>query len=791
MAIVINVPTVDQSAGNMQPFSPGEAPAPVQNYTPQQIAKLGDESMKLGSAMVTIGDKIQDDYDDAVVKKMDVEFATRAQKMFYDPQGGYLYTKGQDATSRAGATTDGLGKLRAEFEAKLENDTQRRMFARVADRHMLTWNGQIMSHSVTETRNFKAKETEARAGQYSDMAIANGDSYALRDANGAPTGPFHQYLGTALTEAKERARMDGIPEGSAQYRQLVQGVTNYVYSGVISKLAIDNKFTDAKSLLEEKVNSGEIDGKTAKSLNATIDSGYRKQRGVEAGDMIMRGEYVSPGRVGEVEFGAPMGQMPAPSSHFGPRVAPTRGASTNHNGVDYPAPIGTPVYASADGKVEAAKTGNTGYGNMVMLNHGGRVTTGYAHLDRFVVSAGEEVKKGQIIGYVGNSGTSTGPHLHYMMTNERGEKIDPSAVSRTDVASDGRGGPLPAAASTAAGAPAAGTENRAAVAAVAAGSAMRADPPGVPAPTQAAVVPAPGMVAGAPGSVAPADPNAPPSAVIPATPTLAQMLASADTIVDPDERANARAHIKQKYDERIATEASDYAAVTQKAMDIAYAKPGGWRDIPPDLWGKLKPKQQAEMRQRPTSDDEDTVLFLNNNPQEWTPGNIEKYRGLLSAGRYQTYSQQGAKPYGDRSSAIDAEVFKAGLEEAGLFKWVSPKSKSEKEAVIELRDKYQTIMVAEAGARRRDLTLEEKGVLLRQLLKPVKAQFTREGFMKEVLGPTGTEEVRAFQALQKPGKTIIVPGDVKEKIRKDLESRGIQYNDSTILNAYLAMKDAK
>jgi len=138
MAIVINMPTVDQAAGGMQPFSPGEAVAPVQNFTPQQISKVGEEELKLGNAMVTIGDKIQDDYDDAVVKKLDVEFATKAQKIFHDPQGGYMYSKGQDATSRAGATVDTLAGLRKEFEGKLENDTQRRMFARVADRHMLT-----------------------------------------------------------------------------------------------------------------------------------------------------------------------------------------------------------------------------------------------------------------------------------------------------------------------------------------------------------------------------------------------------------------------------------------------------------------------------------------------------------------------------------------------------------------------------------------------------------------------------------------------------------------------------
>jgi murein DD-endopeptidase MepM/ murein hydrolase activator NlpD len=85
-----------------------------------------------------------------------------------------------------------------------------------------------------------------------------------------------------------------------------------------------------------------------------------------------------------------------------------------HNGVDYAAPTGTPVKAAGDGRVTFAGQ-NGGYGNVVVLEHGGRITTLYAHLSRFAPSMrnGHRVKQGEIIGYVGSTGAATGPHLHY------------------------------------------------------------------------------------------------------------------------------------------------------------------------------------------------------------------------------------------------------------------------------------------------------------------------------------------------------------------------------------------
>lgn len=96
-----------------------------------------------------------------------------------------------------------------------------------------------------------------------------------------------------------------------------------------------------------------------------------------------------------------------------PSDTPQWGTYADHWGLDIQAGMGTPVFASADGIVVNAKFVGT-WGNYVRINHGSLgVQTGYAHLSRFAVSEGDHVRKGQVIGYVGSTGNSTGPHLHY------------------------------------------------------------------------------------------------------------------------------------------------------------------------------------------------------------------------------------------------------------------------------------------------------------------------------------------------------------------------------------------
>jgi murein DD-endopeptidase MepM/ murein hydrolase activator NlpD len=117
------------------------------------------------------------------------------------------------------------------------------------------------------------------------------------------------------------------------------------------------------------------------------------------------------------------------TSGFGSRSDPFTRSLAMHTGIDFRAPTGTPVRATAPGKVvEASHVG--GYGNMVEIDHGNGLTTRYAHLSSMDVDVGEAVTKGAIIGRVGSTGRSTGPHLHYE-TRMDGDAMDPQRFMRT------------------------------------------------------------------------------------------------------------------------------------------------------------------------------------------------------------------------------------------------------------------------------------------------------------------------------------------------------------------------
>jgi murein DD-endopeptidase MepM/ murein hydrolase activator NlpD len=112
------------------------------------------------------------------------------------------------------------------------------------------------------------------------------------------------------------------------------------------------------------------------------------------------------------------------SSNFGIRTHPVTGAQGQfHNGIDIAAPIGTAVVAPQRGEVLSIYETGTG-GKQLIIQHE-EYRTGYAHLNRIFVQVGEEVMQGETIAEVGNTGASTGPHLHFTVTNSAGNKVDP------------------------------------------------------------------------------------------------------------------------------------------------------------------------------------------------------------------------------------------------------------------------------------------------------------------------------------------------------------------------------
>lgn len=116
------------------------------------------------------------------------------------------------------------------------------------------------------------------------------------------------------------------------------------------------------------------------------------------------------------------------SSGFGMRHHPVLGYNKMHKGLDFAAPTGTPIYAAGDGTVEKAGR-NGGYGNYVRIRHNSDLKTAYAHMSKFAkgMSAGKRVKQGEVIGYIGTTGRSTGPHLHYEV-HLKGTQVNPNSV---------------------------------------------------------------------------------------------------------------------------------------------------------------------------------------------------------------------------------------------------------------------------------------------------------------------------------------------------------------------------
>jgi murein DD-endopeptidase MepM/ murein hydrolase activator NlpD len=166
-----------------------------------------------------------------------------------------------------------------------------------------------------------------------------------------------------------------------------------------------------------------------KLLYAAVHRADRKMVEMMSWEKDGRLQWFDPKGVGEQR-----GELARPvnakiSSGFGLRRHPILGYRRMHSGLDFSAGYGAPIYAATDGRVTyAGRKG--GYGKFVKLKHAGSLATGYAHMSRIAVRSGQRVRRGQIIGYVGSTGLSTGPHLHYELYRN-GRAINPQSVRFT------------------------------------------------------------------------------------------------------------------------------------------------------------------------------------------------------------------------------------------------------------------------------------------------------------------------------------------------------------------------
>ena len=123
------------------------------------------------------------------------------------------------------------------------------------------------------------------------------------------------------------------------------------------------------------------------------------------------------------------------TSGYGYRIHPIYKTRKMHYGMDYSAKVGTEIYATGDGVISKVKRNKRGYGNYVKINHGFGYETLYAHMSKYIVKKGQKVKRGEVIGYVGNTGISTAPHLHYEVRKDN-KKINPINFYFNDLTPD-------------------------------------------------------------------------------------------------------------------------------------------------------------------------------------------------------------------------------------------------------------------------------------------------------------------------------------------------------------------
>ena len=123
------------------------------------------------------------------------------------------------------------------------------------------------------------------------------------------------------------------------------------------------------------------------------------------------------------------------ASGYGYRIHPIYKTRKMHAGMDFSAKTGTEIYATGNGTINKVRRSKKGYGNYVEINHGYGYKTLYAHMSKLIVKQGQKVKRGELIGYVGNTGTSVAPHLHYEVI-KNGKKIDPVNFYYNDLSTE-------------------------------------------------------------------------------------------------------------------------------------------------------------------------------------------------------------------------------------------------------------------------------------------------------------------------------------------------------------------
>ena len=421
------VPTQELAAAAMNEFrAPGVEP--MQDFTGKQIQEVGRAEMGFGNAMAKIGDRIQGEIDDTRTAERVNNLATTLDSIATE----YTQLQGVNAFNAKGDYQARVAKAVQDVGGDFENDIQKTLYMAKAGVLQRTTFGAIDRHGSTEYTKYDTTEKKSTVINMTGAMAQSWRSRGQLDAQGNPTGDYAMYEAAAVRNLVGYANKIGVPQFNekGEETQVFQALKREMVfepaaTSVTRSMMVDGNYNGAKRFLEEEFQKGHLDPQAYQALNDNVTTAAKTVDAERIARDLVAGKSIQ----GGVTFQPPLLAMPQVSSGFGKRNAPMPGASTDHNGIDLPAPKGTPVYAAADGTVKNAwDDQKSGGGNSVVLSHNGNMATGYAHMDSFTVKPGQQVKQGDLSGYVGSTGTATGPHLHFTVTGANGKKLDPSQL---------------------------------------------------------------------------------------------------------------------------------------------------------------------------------------------------------------------------------------------------------------------------------------------------------------------------------------------------------------------------
>ena len=345
------------------------------------LESIGNELSKLNLEAISdelsrLGKDIEVKEGQIETTKAELEDAKQVEKDQYESMKlriKYMYEKGDstyvDLLMEAGSLSELLSK--AEYITKISS----------YDRQKLD--------EYAATMEKIAEKEKALEGEHAELLT-------LQDETEAKQASVEKLLAAKQTELQNYETKIASAEGQiSEYAKAIEAQENQIKS---IEAEIKRKEEEARKKAEEE-----------KKKAAAANKAAQTYKTVSLGDISFTWPCPASGRI---------------TSGFGSRKSPTKGASSNHQGIDISAPTGTSIVAAAAGEVVIA-TYSSSAGNYVMISHGGGVYTVYMHASSLLVSQGQSVKKGQTIAKVGSTGYSTGSHLHF------GVRVNGSYVNPT------------------------------------------------------------------------------------------------------------------------------------------------------------------------------------------------------------------------------------------------------------------------------------------------------------------------------------------------------------------------